>query len=264
MTGVLASVRTLDEALIATRAGADIIDLKAPERGSLGALSTAEVREIVAGLKGSRPVSATVGDLPMDAPIVAVATAAMFETGVDYVKVGFFPSGDPCAVLEALAPLSRDGCRIVAVLFADCRPALDWPARLSRAGFAGCMLDTLDKRRGTLTEVCTREFLEGFVAAVRETPMLCGLAGSLSFGEIPPLLTLEPDYLGFRGALCAGHERTRALDEERVRLIATEVRRLDRHRTGSGSPWTLAHRAAPGRRRNAEIGCQAPENATRR
>jgi (5-formylfuran-3-yl)methyl phosphate synthase len=255
MTGVLASVRTLDEALIAARAGADIIDLKSPERGSLGALPTADVREIVAGLNGSRPVSATVGDLPMDAPIVAGATAAMFETGVDYVKVGFFPTGDSSAVLKALESLSRDGCRIVAVLFGDCQPGPDWPARLTEAGFAGCMLDTLDKRRGALTDVCTSQFLEHFVAAVRQTPMLCGLAGSLGFGDIATLLALQPDYLGFRGALCAGHERTQALDEERVRRIADEVRRLDRHRAEDTGEWKhLSSVAPPSRYHKADCG----------
>ncbi len=66
MTMMLASVRSLDEALIALEGGADLIDLKEPSRGALGALDHAAVRICVQAIGGRRPVSATIGDLPVD------------------------------------------------------------------------------------------------------------------------------------------------------------------------------------------------------
>ncbi|MGZ8249348.1 (5-formylfuran-3-yl)methyl phosphate synthase, partial [Methylomagnum sp.] len=47
MTGLLASVANLDEARLVAESGADIIDLKNPAAGALGALSVGEVARIV-------------------------------------------------------------------------------------------------------------------------------------------------------------------------------------------------------------------------
>lgn len=220
MTKFLASVRNLDEARLAVDGGADIIDLKAPDRGSLGALPADVVRSIVAALRGVKPISATVGDLPMQPARVGAAVAAALETGVDYVKVGMFPGGNSPETLRDLQAFTRSGFRLVAVLFADRDPLSVSPCELRDAGFVGCMLDTLDKDRGSLTEVCTVSFLRDFIATVRETGMFSGLAGSLAAGDVPALRLLKPDYLGFRGALCRDHYRTGQLDGNYVQRIA--------------------------------------------
>ena len=68
----------------------DILDLKNPSQGALGALSVYDVETIVQWLDGRCLTSATVGDLPMKAPVIAEAVTAMASTGVDYVKVGLF------------------------------------------------------------------------------------------------------------------------------------------------------------------------------
>lgn len=219
MTGMLASVQNLDEALLALAAGADIIDLKAPAAGSLGALSCEEIRRIVNQIQGRRPVSATIGDLPMDPALVREAAANMAATGVDYVKIGFFPGGDWPGTIQALAPLAARGIRLVVVLFGDRQPDARHAAELAEAGFAGAMLDTMDKQQGSLTQVCTIDFLRDFVVKVKAHGLLCGLAGSLRSSDIPPLLELKPDYLGFRGALCRRHLRTAELDADAIRTI---------------------------------------------
>jgi len=219
MTGMLASVENLDEALCVLEAGADIIDLKAPSLGALGALPLDTVREIAAALNGRRPASATVGDLPMDPRTVRPAVEAMAATGVYYVKIGFFPGGDWDGTIAALAPVAARGVRLVAVLFGDRQPDLAYVKTLSAAGFHGVMLDTQDKGGGSLTQVCAPENLRGFVAEAKAHGLLCGLAGSLRLADIPPLLKLRPDYLGFRGALCRQHERTASLDASAVRAI---------------------------------------------
>jgi uncharacterized protein (UPF0264 family) len=223
MTGMLASVENLAEALCVLEAGADIIDLKAPALGALGALSTDEVRGIVAALNRRRPVSATIGDLPMEPHIILPAVEAMAATGVDYVKIGFFPGGDWNRTITALTPVTASGVRLVAVLFGDQQPELCWIQTLSAAGFAGVMLDTQDKRGGSLTQVCGLEKLLAFVAEAKACGLLCGLAGSLKRADIPMLLELRPDYLGFRGALCCQHERTATLDESAVQAIRASM-----------------------------------------
>jgi uncharacterized protein (UPF0264 family) len=228
MTGMLASVRDLDEALLALAAGTDLIDLKAPARGALGALPRGVVRNIVDRIGGRRPVSATVGDLPMEPLPVREAAENMAACGVDYVKIGFFPGGDWAQTITALTPLAARGNRLVAVLFGDRNPDARWLADIAAAGFTGAMLDTMDKERGSLTRVCSISLLRDFVSEAKGHGLLCGLAGSLRPSDIPPLLQLNPDYLGFRGALCHAHRRTAELDAEAVRAIRALISRSGR------------------------------------
>lgn len=222
MTGMLASVASLAEARQVREIGVDIVDLKNPAEGALGALPVADVGRIVSQLGRDRAVSATVGDLPMEADVVLSAVKAMAATGVDYVKIGFFPGGDWAGLIHGLSSLARRNVRLVAVLFGDESPELHWVGELATAGFVGAMLDTRDKKKGSLRQVCRNDYLRAFVAETRSHGLLCGLAGSLRVPDIAPLLALKPDYLGFRGALCGG-DRTDALDPESVLTVLNLV-----------------------------------------
>src|SRR3954447_6716394 len=91
MTLLLASVTGPDEAALMVAHGADIIDLKDPSNGALGALAPDVVRATVAAVHGRRPVSAVTGNLPMEPEAIVAAVETMARTGVDYVKVGLFP-----------------------------------------------------------------------------------------------------------------------------------------------------------------------------
>lgn len=219
MTGLLASVTNLPEARLALEAGADIIDLKAPQAGALGALSLNTIRNIVAELGRCRPLSATIGDLPMEPVSLARAASDIAATGVHYVKIGFFPGGDWRGSLEALATLSGNGFDLVAVLFADDHPELRWLDPIAAAGFAGVMLDTRHKGSGSLVQHCPPGYLAEFVCIARAHRLMSGLAGSLQADDIPTLLKLAPDYLGFRGALCRLNRRTAEIDPDALRAI---------------------------------------------
>jgi uncharacterized protein (UPF0264 family) len=223
MTGMLASVTSAAEAGLVLGAGADIIDLKQPSAGALGALPEATIREIVASVDGRHPVSATVGDLPMVPHTVAEAVARTAMLGVDIVKVGIFPGGDRDACLSALGAAAARGTRIVIVLFADQGPDFGLVERARDLGLAGVMLDTADKRSGGLRRHLSNPQLAEFVGRARAAGLLCGLAGSLGLGDIPALLPLGADYLGFRGALCRTG-RTSPLDVELVRAVSAAIR----------------------------------------
>ncbi len=220
---MLASVSNLDEAITVQDARADIIDLKAPAAGALGALKTDTVREVVSQLNAGTVISATVGDLPMQPEFVQTAVDKMWATGVDYVKVGLFPGGDWLATLAGLKARTTAGARLIGVFFADCNPDTKWFQELAAAGFSGVMLDTRDKRAGSLRQILDRGRLEHFVTVARRYDLLCGLAGSLRSEDIDPLLELGPDYLGFRGALCHHRNRADRLDPEALRSIRNKI-----------------------------------------
>lgn len=218
MTLLLASVTGPDEAAVALAHGADIIDLKDASRGALGALDRDVLRATVAALGGRCPVSAVTGDLPMEPDVIAAAVARTAETKVDYVKVGLFDGPRRQDCICALAPLAQ-ATKIVGVMFADRGADNDLIKLMAESGFAGAMLDTADKSAGRLIDCMDVAALRVFVGACREHGLLAGLAGSLEAPDVPRLLLLEPDYLGFRGALCVGRDRTARIDPAAIAII---------------------------------------------
>jgi uncharacterized protein (UPF0264 family) len=216
---MLASVNSVAEALLALSADVDIIDLKQPALGALGALDIATVKQIVAGIDGRCPVSATIGDLPMQPDPVYNAVKTMTETGVDYIKIGFFPDGDRQGTVKKLSALSQQNIALIAVLFADTQPDLAIMSLLKDAGFTGVMLDTMNKQNGSLTQLMTKMEITQFVAQAKARQLLCGLAGSLRLEDIPGLIPYQVDYLGFRGALCRQHDRTAQLNKASIMRI---------------------------------------------
>jgi uncharacterized protein (UPF0264 family) len=216
MSKLLASVTSVDEALVALEGGADIIDLKNPAQGALGALPVQLMRSIVETIDLRRPVSATIGDLPMQPQLIVEAIMATAATGVDIVKVGFFGSEGHAECIQAMKPLAMQGVRIVAVLFADTEPDLRLLPQMADAGVHGVMLDTATKDGKRLRDYLDDRELRTFVEEAHALNLLVGLAGSLAIADVPELKLLEADYLGFRGALCDGLERRAALNPEQL------------------------------------------------
>ena len=217
---MLASVRSAEEALFALQAGADLIDAKEPSEGALGAVSPHTLRAIVAAVGGRLPVSATVGDLPLDVEQLRLAARLNADCGAHFVKIGIFEQPLDLSRLRPVPPAVA-GVPLIAVLFADRAPPLHVAAALAAAGWHGVMLDTANKEAGSLRDWTDQDWLADFVQRARAAGLLVGLAGSLHEEDVPPLAALGPDYLGFRGALCAGTDREECLDPDRVRAIRT-------------------------------------------
>jgi len=219
MTGFIASVSSLREAQTALHGGADIIDLKEPANGAFGAVSLEVQREIVHFVHGRCTVSASVGDLPMDAALIGHAIELTAISGVDLVKVGLPALERHRHCLQALADAAIAGIRVVAVLFAELAPPLALLGDLARAGCHGVMLDTGDKTAGGLLHHMRPAQIAGFVATAGRLGLLNALGGALRPTDIETLLPLAPDYLGFRGALCHGGVRTAGLSPTAVARV---------------------------------------------
>jgi len=224
MTAFLASVRNAAEARLALPAGIDVLDVKEPDAGALGAVADATLREIVNCVAGAVPVSATIGDLPLTPEHVVPAMERTWQTGVDIVKVGVFAEEISAPVISVLAGFGASGARIVLVYFAEQWRGVLHGERLRQAGVIGVMLDTRDKGSGSLTSKLGHADLADFLSQARQADLVAGLAGSLLETEIPGLLALGPDYLGFRGALCGNAGRTAQIEAAAVRRVADRIR----------------------------------------
>ena len=221
MTAFLASVSSLDEACVVADI-ADVIDLKDPKAGALGALAPDRVGEIVRWSAGRHVLSAALGDLPMRPQLIADACEAMAASGVDFVKIGLFTDASCRSCIQAAAARTSEAA-LVGVLFADHAPDLALLDEMSSAGFTGVMLDTADKRNGTLLDAMAEATLCAFVSRAHALGLFAGLAGSLREGDLPSVLRCAPDFVGFRGALCEGHERRGRISRDRTRALAARI-----------------------------------------
>jgi uncharacterized protein (UPF0264 family) len=223
MMRMLVSVRDVAEARVAALGGADFIDLKEPRDGALGGLAVATIAEIVRALRGqgSRlPISATIGDLPMtDLDAILARADAVAACGVDYVKVGIERAAQARQVLDALA---GSGHPIVPVFIGDRGLDAEHVVHACALKFPALMVDTADKRAGSLFDVMPDAELRRFVGVVRASGALVGLAGALRRPQLAALRALAPDFAGFRSAVCAG-DRSGALDPERLRVLAAAL-----------------------------------------
>jgi dihydroneopterin aldolase len=242
MTLFLASVGGTDEALTALAHGADIIDLKDVATAVLAGRPDAEVRGVVAAVAGRRPVSAVAGRPGMAPDEMAAAAAAVADAGVDYVKLALLAGPQAHDTVRRLAPVARR-TRLVGVLFADVERDETLIPTMAACGFYGLMIDTARKDGGRLLDHLDIAALARLVAAARAHGLTAGLAGSLEAPDIPRLLLLAPDILGFRGALCSGGRDGR-LDPAAVTIIRELV-------PMSGRPADPAVRAIADRPRPA-------------
>ena len=223
MANWLASIRSLEEARLISPMLPDIVDIKEPDEGALGAVATEEIVKIVTYLEGKRPISATIGDQPMTASVIDKAIRRIANTGVDYIKVGLPPSSAMMSVIQSLQTIKT--YRVIAVLFADkmtYNPQLI--PLLKAAGFVGVMVDTAMKTGHTLCDYWSLSQLEVFIEQTKRYQLLTGLAGALRWQDIAPLQLLAPDYIGFRSALCVGQDRQQKISLSQVKQIQKEVK----------------------------------------
>ncbi len=232
---LLASIVAPEEAVLAMSAGADIIDAKDPNQGALGSLDTATLCAIRAVVPPTILLSATTGDLPVDEPQSIVnEIARVASTRVDVVKIGFFGTHSTDELIAALTAHDDESHafgRRVAVLLADRAPDWRLVASLPAAGFSGVMLDTENKASGGLLDVISRHEIETFISSARRVGLFAGLAGALRLRHIPEVRAFGPDVVGFRGALCRGHERTARIDVDAVREVREALRGEVSHET---------------------------------
>ena len=222
---LLVSVVNAREARTAQLGGADLIDAKDPQRGSLGAVTPRVLRSIYAVVHPHRPVSAALGDAVDEAAIERRARAAA-AAGIAYVKVGFSGITSPARV-RTLATAAAHGAgaqgggtRVVVVAYADSARAGSLPPRTlagiaAGAGAGGVLLDTAFKAAGGLFELLAPGTVREWVDAAHAAGLTVGLAGGLAARDLATASAIGADLVGVRGAACDGG-RTGCVSRSRV------------------------------------------------
>ncbi len=228
MTGLLVSVRDAEEARDALAAGAELIDVKEPDHGSLGPAQESVVRDVVRTISSQVPVSMALGEF-----MEGGAEWNPVAPGVEFVKLGLAGcAGQPEWQVRAHDALRQaaNGCQRVAVCYADWQTAgapnpqavIDWA---ESSGCTALLLDTYDKTLGHLLDHFSEAQLRELSNASRRKGMWLVLAGSLTSELIPHVMCVAPDYVAVRGAVCSG-KRTGRIVGKKVSRLARLLRKL--------------------------------------
>lgn len=219
MTQLLISVTSIAEAEMALANGADIIDLKDPSQGALGALPLTTIAAVMTFVNAQKLVSATIGDLPMQPAVIFNGVAALIALKVDFIKIGFFETDNYQPCLAALHNLTQVGAKLIAVLFAEHRYSPELIAAIKATGFIGVMLDTANKNGLTLMDHYSTARQLSFSQQVLAHGLSLGLAGSLQLKHVAAAKKINPTYIGFRGGVCNANQRQLGLDADKIKAI---------------------------------------------
>jgi len=241
---VLVSVSDAAEARTALDAGADVIDAKDPRAGALGAVSIDTLHAIHGVVNGVCPVSVALGDAVDEREIEDAARRAAL-LGSAFVKLAF--GGQPThqrimslihAARRGVGNESAPRCLVVAAAYADWDTTGLGPspacviAAAGRAGAAGVLIDTADKRGPALFGCATRETLHGWVEAAHAAGLWVALAGRLREADLVAVSVLGADIVGVRGAVCEGG-RTGRVSADLVRRVMAQARKA----AGGAAPF---------------------------
>jgi uncharacterized protein (UPF0264 family) len=240
--GLLVSVRSATEALAALAGGADVIDVKEPNQGSLGAADDDTISAVVQAVAGRAPVSAAFGEL-IDLTIASNRNGTRtLVDGISLLKLGLarcralntWQTRWEHALDTMIADSSNGNAQAVAVVYADWRAAQAPSPQdiLSAAIQHQCpalLIDTWDKSAGTLFDHWRADELQSFMTEVRSHDTCVVLAGSLTGQGVITAARLGADLVAVRTAACEGG-RTGTVSETKVRelknAIATSTRNM--------------------------------------
>ena len=230
---LLISIAAPNEIPAALEGGADIVDVKDPAAGALGAAPADVLYAVCQKLRPDRTISAALGDSDAPSGTLTLAATGAAALGVRYVKLGLV-TGDIAAIIDLLRDLQQSvrlvnpNCGVIAVGYADASQigAVAWQSlpEIGRAsGIEGCMIDTAVKQGQRLFDHCRESDLAGWLADCRQAGLLCALAGSLGLADLPALRRLAPDVAGFRSAACDGGRVAGQVSAERVAALRAQL-----------------------------------------
>lgn len=236
---LLVSPDSVEEAQACAKAAEhlDIVDVKRPAEGSLGANFPWVIKEIRDAVPVDKPVSATVGDVPYKPGTVAQAALGAAVSGATYIKVGLYGCTTPEQGVEVMRGVVRavkeyrSDAFVVASGYADarrigCVNPLSLPDIALRSGSDAAMLDTAVKDGTRLFDHAPPDVCGEFVRRSHEAGLRAALAGSVTVDDLAVLTRIGTDIVGVRGAVCQGGDRDAGRIEPR--LIAAFRAEMDR------------------------------------
>lgn len=239
---LLISPANVKEASEAIAGGADIIDVKNPREGALGANFPWIIKQIREITPKNVQVSCALGDVPNLPGSVSLAALGAAMLGVDYVKVGLYgfkTAEEAIYLLQNVREAARScnpKIKVAATGYADAQriDALDplqIPEISHQAQVDVAMLDTAIKDGKNLFTFLSREQLKKFAESSHRLGLEVAFAGSLRKEDLQAVYSLGADIAGLRGAACTGSDRVMGeMKRELVRELAETIKEASKPR----------------------------------
>jgi hypothetical protein len=230
------------EASAAIAGGADIIDVKNPLEGPLGANYPWVIKRIREITPKNIQVSCTLGEVPNLPGSISLAALGAASLGVDYIKVGlcgFKIASEASCFLQKVNRAAKEcnpKIKVVAASYADAERVgalnpLLIPEIASKAEVEVAMLDTAVKDDKNLFNFLTSRQLADFVNSSHKFGLEAALAGSLKKRDLPVIYGLGADIAGSRGAACTNNDRVKGqITEKQVRELVETLEQAE-HQT---------------------------------
>lgn len=226
---LLVSPRDVEEAKSAVEGGADIIDVKNPKEGSLGANFPWIIREIRRVVPKDIPLSATIGDFCFKPGTASLAALGAVTSGADYIKIGLYGITTKDEAIDMVYSVSRSikeydhDKKVVIAAYSDFeRIGSISPLLLSEicTGYDVdvVMVDTGIKDGRSTLEFMPIDTIKTFINKSHSNGFEVAIAGSLSAEDIERLTSLDPDIIGVRGIVCGG-DRNADIDKNLVKAL---------------------------------------------
>ncbi len=222
---LLVSPGSIDEARRSV--AADIIDVKKPSEGSLGANFPWVIREVKSFAQ--KPVSAAIGDFTYKPGGASLAAYGAACAGADYIKIGLAFDGVTRArdMISAIVKAVKDEFpekNVVIAAYSDYKrmgtiSPYEMAPIAAELGADIAMVDTGIKDGKSTFEFMNEADLSSFTAGNTDLGLKTAVAGSLRFEDITALKRINPDIIGVRGMVCGG-DRNATIKEE---LIVTAL-----------------------------------------
>lgn len=225
---LLVSPKDVEEAKAVIRGNADIVDVKNPKEGSLGAnfpWVIKSIKELVEKEKGDgMKISAAIGNFDYKPGTASLAALGAAASGAEYIKVGLFgikTRQEAIDLLTGVVKAVKDFAptkKVVSAFYSDYKRINSVsPFEIAAIGeevdIDVAMVDTGIKDGRTTLEFLSEEELKTFVSDSKALGLETALAGSLKFEDIPAIKEIEPDILGVRGMVCGGNREDRVKAE---------------------------------------------------
>jgi len=226
------------EAAEAIAGGADIVDVKNPKEGALGANFPWVIRRIREITPRNIELSCTIGDLSNLPGAASLAALGAATTGVDYVKAGLRgveTIEDAVLLMRNISRAAKDynsDIKIAAVGYADAEKAdsvnpMFVPEIAREAEVDIAMIDTTVKDGGNLFTALSMGQLSRFVESSHAHGLKVAFAGSLKKQDLPKIHALGADIVGLRSAACTSGDRVHGrISRDKVRELKEIVGHL--------------------------------------
>ncbi len=218
MIKLLVSPQSIPEVYEVLKGNADIIDIKRPQEGSLGANFPWIIKEIHDIVPKDIEISATLGDLPNLPGTASLAAFGLAHCGVNYIKAGLKgvkSKNDAIFLMKQICHSVRDydpTIKIVAAGYADAErfdtlPPLLIPDIAAESESDIAMLDTGIKDGKNIFDFLNPSQLVHFVEKAHQNGLQAALAGSIRKEHLKDLVATHPDIIGVRGGVCDNNDR---------------------------------------------------------